>query len=60
MSQSEHESTGISDDQLPADVVPADDNPLAEGLPPGETEGDLLHDGKPTDPPEGEDRDTED
>ena len=27
---------GISDDQLPEDLVPGEDNPLAEGLPPGE------------------------
>ena len=43
------ESTGegISDDQLPDDLVAGDDNPLAEGLPPGETVGDLLAEGKP-------------
>ncbi len=40
-------STGISDEQLPADLVPSDDNPLAEGLEPGESPGDLLEDGKP-------------
>ena len=34
------------DDLLPADLVPSDDNPLARGLPDGETAGDLLHDGK--------------
>ena len=27
-------SVGISDDQLPEDLVPSEDNPLAEGLPP--------------------------
>jgi hypothetical protein len=29
-------TTGISDDQLPPDLVPGEDNPLAEGLPDGE------------------------
>ena len=49
---SEHESeqdeteTGISDDQLPDDLVPDEDNPLAEGLEPGETVDDLLDGGK--------------
>lgn len=38
-----------SDDLLPPDLVPGPDNPLAEGLPDGETAGDLLHDGKPAD-----------
>lgn len=37
---------GISDDQLPEDLVPSEDNPLAEGLPDGETTGDLLNEGK--------------
>ncbi len=27
-------SVGIFDDQLPEDLVPSEDNPLAEGLPP--------------------------
>ena len=37
---------GISDDQLPEDLR-ADENPLAEGLDPGESAGDLLEEGKP-------------
>jgi hypothetical protein len=37
---------GISDDQLPEDLVPSEDNPLAEGLGDGESPGDLLHDGR--------------
>ena len=37
---------GIADDQLPEDLQP-DENPLAEGLDPGESAGDLLEDGKP-------------
>ena len=39
MSENQPESeptTGISDDQLPPDLVPGEDNPLAEGLPDGE------------------------
>ncbi|WP_146207345.1 hypothetical protein [Nocardioides silvaticus] len=49
MSQHEEESdgTGITDDQLPEDLVPSEDNPLAEGLPPGEEpDEDLLTSGK--------------
>jgi hypothetical protein len=45
---------GIEDDQLPEDVRPGDDNPLAEGLEAGETAGDdapgeLLKEGKSPD-----------
>ena len=40
------EDLGISDDQLPEDLQP-EENPLAEGLDPGESAGDLLEDGKP-------------
>jgi hypothetical protein len=40
---------GISDDQLPEDLVPSEDNPLAEGLPDGETVDDLRGDGKRAD-----------
>lgn len=40
-------TTGIDDELLPEDLQPGDDNPLAEGLEPGETVGDLLADGKP-------------
>lgn len=44
-SQSDSGGVGISDDQLPDDLVPGDDNPLAEGLPDGETVEGLLTDG---------------
>ncbi|WP_122818114.1 hypothetical protein [Nocardioides pantholopis] len=33
---------GIPDEQLPDDLQPGEDNPLAEGLEPGETVEDLL------------------
>jgi hypothetical protein len=49
MSQSENEEgaqVGIPDEALPADLVPDDDNPLAEGLPDGETAEGLLTEGK--------------
>jgi hypothetical protein len=50
---SEHQpESGISDEQLPDDLVPGDDNPLAEGLDDRETVGDLLHDGKHAEQPE--------
>lgn len=57
MSESTSEESpdhGISDDQLPEDLRPGEDNPLAEGLDPAETAGDigpggLLEDGKPAD-----------
>lgn len=39
-------TTGISDDQLPPDLVPGEDNPLAEGLEPGEADPDVLAGGK--------------
>ena len=39
-SSDEPEGHGIEDDQLPDDVRPGDDNPLAEGLDAGETAGD--------------------
>jgi hypothetical protein len=35
---------GIPDEALPADLVPGQDNPLAEGLPAGETAEGLLDD----------------
>ena len=38
-------TTGISDDQLPPDLVPGEDNPLAEGLPDGEG-SEVLQGGK--------------
>ena len=52
-------TTGISDDQLPPDLVPGDDNPLAKGLEDGESPGDLLEDGKPAeqDADDGDDGD---
>ena len=40
------EDMGITDDQLPEDLQ-AEENPLAKGLEPGESAGDLLEDGKP-------------
>lgn len=43
---SEHEDegkqVGIPDEHLPDDLVPGEDNPLAEGLPDGETVEGLL------------------
>jgi hypothetical protein len=60
-SSDEGQGHGIEDDQLPEDVRPGEDNPLAEGLDSGETAGDigpgeLLEEGKSTD---GEDGDSE-
>lgn len=51
MSESTQEpnASGIDDEQLPEDLRPSEDNPLAEGLPDGETAGDLLADGKTAD-----------
>jgi hypothetical protein len=47
MSNSEHEpDRGIDDEQLPEDLQPSEDNPLAEGLEDRETAGDLLEEGK--------------
>ena len=41
---------GISDEQLPDDLVPGEDNPLAEGLDPDEVPDDLdLSEGKDAD-----------
>lgn len=39
MSEPQNEKTdvGIPDEALPDDLVPSEDNPLAEGLPVGET-----------------------
>ena len=50
------EDMGITDDQLPEDLQ-AEENPLAEGLDPGESAGDLLEDGKPAE--QDTDEDTE-
>jgi hypothetical protein len=47
MSNSDHEpGLGIDDEQLPEDLQPSEDNPLAEGLEDRETAGDLLEEGK--------------
>ena len=52
---------GISDDQLPEDLVPSEDNPLAEGLEDRETVEGLLDGGKTADEmePDGDDEDDE-
>jgi hypothetical protein len=53
MSNSEDETStdrlGIDDEQLPEDLQPGEDNPLAEGLDDGETVDDLLDGGKRAD-----------
>jgi hypothetical protein len=60
MTNSEEETeTGIPDEQLPDDLVPSEDNPLAEGLADGESAGDLLEEGKSAEPDEGDQDDTE-
>ncbi|MCD4527149.1 hypothetical protein [Nocardioides sp. cx-173] len=51
MSHSENEpddgpQPGVSDDKLPEDLQPGEDNPLAEGLGDNETVDDLLDGGK--------------
>jgi hypothetical protein len=58
-SSDEQEDRGIGDDELPEDLQPGEDNPLAEGLDAGETAGDLdpgelLDEGKT---PDGQDDD---
>lgn len=56
MSNNENESVGISDDQLPEDLVPSEDNPLAESLDPDEAKDvDLLGEGKTADQSESDD-----
>jgi hypothetical protein len=68
MSESESETTApeaIGDEQLPEDLQPGEDNPLAEGLEPGDDAGDLLNDGKQAEegiqsPPEGSDESADD
>ncbi len=66
MSNSENEKSddlGIDDEQLPDDLVPGDDNPLAEGLDDGETVDDLMDGGKPVErsgDDESDDPDSED
>ena len=50
MSNNENESLGIDDEQLPDDLVPSEDNPLAESLDPDEAKDvDLLGEGKDAD-----------
>ena len=49
MSEREHEDApqaGVGDEQLPEDLQPGEDNPLAEGLDNNETVEDLLDGGK--------------
>jgi len=41
-----HVHIDIPDDELPEDLRPTDDNPLAKGLPPGEEVPGLLEEGK--------------
>jgi hypothetical protein len=52
MSEGPSEERGIGDEDLPEDLKPGEDNPLAEGLGDAETPGDLepgelLEEGKP-------------
>lgn len=46
MGNSEEEDIGVSDDQLPDDLQPSEDNPLAEGLDDGQTVDGLMDGGK--------------
>jgi hypothetical protein len=53
-SSEEQDQAGIPDEELPEDLQPGEDNPLAEGLDDGETAGDvgpggLLEEGKKPD-----------
>ena len=54
---SENESEGISDDKLPEDLQPSEDNPLAEPLDEDVDVEDLEMDGGKT-PEESDDEDT--
>ncbi len=45
-SASHDAAPGVPDEALPEDLQPGEDNPLAEGLEPGERAGDLLEEGK--------------
>ncbi|MEO9323600.1 hypothetical protein ABFT23_08935 [Nocardioides sp. C4-1] len=56
MSETDPAPEAIDDDQLPDDVRPGEDNPLADGLGDNETVGDLLTDGKR--PEQSDDRST--
>ena len=60
MSNSEEEKSddlGIDDEQLPEDLQPGDDNPLAEGLDDGETVDGLLDGGKTAEQSSGDEAD---
>jgi hypothetical protein len=61
-SSDEQGGHGIDDDQLPEDLRPGADNPLADGLEDAETAGDLkpgelLEEGKSADQDSGDDDD---
>ena len=65
MSNSESEKTdepteGISDDQLPDDLVPSEDNPLAETLSEDEVDVDDLDLGTYASPGQDDDEELED
>ena len=52
----ESASEGISDDQLPADLVPSEDNPLAQGLDPDVIDDDVdILEGKGADESQSDD-----
>ncbi|TWG89979.1 hypothetical protein L615_009500000030 [Nocardioides sp. J9] len=56
--KNEEPRLGVPDEDLPEDLVADEDNPLAEGLPDGETVEGLLTEGKEGDEPvEGPDGD---
>ncbi len=59
MSNSEEEEIGISDDQLPDDLQPSEDNPLAEGLDDGDTVDGLMDGGKGAETSEPDESDDE-
>lgn len=59
MSEGPGEERGIGDEDLPDDLKPGEDNPLAEGLGDAETPGDLgpgelLEEGKPAEQWDGD------
>ncbi len=58
MSESETETEGVSDDKLPEDLQPSEDNPLAEPLDEDVEVDDLEMDGGKT-PEEGSEDSTE-
>jgi hypothetical protein len=55
MSESENETEGISDDKLPEDLQPSEDNPLAEPLDDDVDVDDLEMDGGKTPEEDSED-----